>query len=253
MEGQRSRAPFPQKDYQMAIRQDDPSGQASGILSATIPADPNARWVRDRRLDRFRTLMSSRGIETDFVETSSEALAFVLNWLPRDAVVGLGGSTSLRQIGLWGALDELRMTVVNQQLPGVTKEERHELRRRNVMTDCYVMSCNSLVESGAIVVMNHTGNAVAALAFGAKKVLIVASVNKLVRTVEDGIGRVYHEVAPANSHRSGEFRPHCYDEGVCREQDCEWPDRLCNKLLIVFGEAIHDRVRLLLVGESLGF
>lgn len=237
----------------MSIRPDGPSGQASEVHSATIPADPNTRWVRDRHLDRFRAVMRSRGIETDFVETAVEALAFVLDWLPRDVVVGLGGSTSLRQMGLWGALDELGMTVINQQLPGLTKEERHELRRRNVSTDYYVMSCNSLVESGAIVVMNHTGNAVAALAFGAKNVLIVASVNKLVRTVEDAMMRVYHDVAPANSHRSGEFRPPCNDDGVCREQICEWPDRLCNKLLIVFGEAIPGRVRILLVGESLGF
>jgi hypothetical protein len=197
--------------------------------------------------------MSSRGIESDFAETASEALSFVLDWLPRDVVVGLGGSTSLRQMGLWEALDGLGMTVINQQLPGLTREARHELRRKNVMTDYYVMSCNSLAESGAIVVMNHTGNAVAALAFGAQHVLIVASANKLVRTVEDAVQRVYREVAPANAHRSGEFRPHCYDEGVCREEDCEWPDRLCNKLLVVFGEALAGRVRLLLVGESLGF
>jgi hypothetical protein len=197
--------------------------------------------------------MSSRGIESDFVETPSEALSFVLDWLPRDVVVGLGGSTSLRQMGLWEALDGLGMTVINQQLPGLSREQRHELRRKNVTTDYYVMSCNSLAESGAIVVMNHTGNAVAALAFGAQHVLVVASANKLVPTVEDAVARVYREVAPANARRSGEFRPHCFDEGVCREHECEWPDRLCNKLLVVFGEALPGRVRLLLVGEPLGF
>jgi len=237
----------------VAVSPNSSNGRETTRAAPPVFSDPNSQWVRDRRLDRFRALMSSRGIECDFVETASEALSFVLDWLPRDVVVGLGGSTSLRQMGLWDALDSLGMTVINQQLPGLTREERHELRRKNVMADYYVMSCNSLAESGAIVVMNHTGNAVAALAFGAQHVLIVASANKLVPTIEDAVERVYREVAPANAHRSGEFRPHCYDEGVCREHDCAWPDRLCNKLLIVFGEALQGRVRLLLVGEPLGF
>lgn len=218
-----------------------------------IPADPNVRWIRDRRLDRFRAAMASRGIESAFVETGEEALAFILDWLPRDVVVGLGGSTTLRQIGLWDALDRLGMAVVNQQLPGLTKEARHELRRQNVTTEYYVMSCNAIVESGAVVVMNHSGNAVAALAFGAKNVLIVASVNKLVHTLDDAMVRVFGEVAPTNARRSGEFDPPCRDDGICREAICAWPNRLCNKLLVLYGEAIPGRVRLLLVGESLGF
>ena len=230
-----------------------PGGPGIKAVPTATAADPNSRWIRDRRLDRFRSVMLSRGIESDFVETPSEALAFVLEWLPRDLVVGLGGSTTLRQMGLWEALDNLGMAVINQQLPALTKEERHELRRRNVTTDRYVMSCNALVESGAIVVMNHTGNAVAALAFGASHVLIVASANKLVRTVDEAIGRIHDEVAPANSHRSGEFRPPCYEGGICNEAACVWPDRLCNKLLILTGEALVGRVRLLIVGEPLGF
>jgi L-lactate utilization protein LutB len=228
-------------------------GPDPGSPPTAIPRDPNARWLLDKRLERFRTLMRSRGIESDLAEDTTEALAFVLDWLPRDLVVGLGGSTTLRQMGLWKALDDLGMAVVNQQLPGLTAEERHELRRRNVTTDRYVMSCNALVESGAIVVMNHTGNAVAALAFGARQVLIVASANKLVRTIDDAIARIQVEVAPANSHRSGEWRPPCYDSGICDESACVWPDRLCNKLLILTGEALPGRVRLLIVGEPLGF
>ncbi len=227
-------------------------GRSAQAVSSA-PADPNTVWLRDRRLDRFRATMRSRGVESDFVETAAQALAFVLDWLPRDVVVGLGGSTSLRQMGLWDALDRLGMTVINQQIAGLTKEERHELRRRNVNTDYYVMSCNALVESGAIAVMNHTGNSVAALAFGARNVLIVASVNKLVRTVDDAIGRVFHEAAPANARRSGELRPPCFEDGLCREVTCAWPDRLCNKFLVLFGEALPGRVRLLLVGEALGF
>jgi hypothetical protein len=234
----------------MAVSHERPT---AGPAVAAIPPDPNVRWLRDKRLGRFRAALGGHGIESAFVETAAEALAFVLEWLPSDVVVGLGGSTSLRQIGLWDALDARGMTVINQQLPGLTKEARHELRRQNVTTEYYVMSANALVESGSIVVMNQSGNAVAALAFGAKNVLIVASANKLVRSVEDAMERVFGEVAPTNASRSGEFEPPCQVDGICREQACGWPDRLCNKLLILFGEAIPGRVRLLLVGEALGF
>ena len=221
--------------------------------ATAIPPDPNVRWLRDQRLGRFRAAIARRGIESSFVDTAGEALAFVMEWLPADVVVGLGGSTTLREMGLWEALDARGMTVINQQLPGLTREARHELRRRNVTTEYYVMSANALVESGAVVVMNHSGNAVAALAFGAKNVLIVASVHKLVRTVEDAMDRVFAEVAPVNARRSGEFEPPCRADGICREPACEWPDRLCNKLLVLYGEAIPGRIRLLIVDESLGF
>ncbi|MCP4309482.1 MAG: hypothetical protein GY788_32330 [bacterium] len=215
--------------------------------------DPNYRWMMEQRVARTAAAFARHGIETAYVESAPEALAWVLADVPDGVVVGLGGSTSLRQMGLWDALDERGIETVNQQLPGLTKAERHEVRRRNVTTDYYVMSCNAISETGAILVANHTGNAVAALAFGVKRAVIVASVNKIVATVDDAMSRLFCDVAPANAHRSGEFKPPCYDDGICREDLCVFPDRICNKVLVMYGEALPGRVLLLLVGETMGF
>ena len=215
--------------------------------------DPNALWVRDRRVDRTREALRRHGIESDFVETAGEALQYVLDRLPAGAVIGLGGSSTLRQIGLWAALDHLGATVINHQLAGLTKAERHELRRRGLTSDFYVMSCNAIAETGAIVVLNEAGNAVAALAFGAKEVVIVASTQKLVPTVDAALARAFTEAAPAVAHRSSQLQPPCHEDGVCRESVCDSPNRLCNKALILYGEAIPGRVRVLMVGQPLGF
>jgi len=221
------------------------------MTSSAIP-DANAIWLRDRRIERVQTVFARRGIESGFVETGAEALAYVLARIPRDVVVGLGGSVTLRQIGLWDALDRLGVTVLNHQLVGLAKAERHELRRRGVTADLYVMGCNAISETGAVVVANQSGNAIAALAFGAKAVILVASVQKIVSSTDEAIARVFKAAAPANAHRSGEFRPPCFDDGICREDLCDAPNRLCNKLFVLHGEAIPGRVHLLLVGDALG-
>lgn len=221
------------------------------MTSSAIP-DANAIWLRDRRVERVRNVLARRGIDSNFVETGAEALAYVVALIPRDVMVGLGGSVTLRQIGLWDALDGLGVTVINHQLSGLGKSDRHELRRRGVSADIYVMSCNAISETGAIVVANQSGNAIAALAFGAKAVILVASVQKIVSSTDDAIARVFEAAAPANAHRSGEFRPPCFEDGICREDMCDTPNRLCNKVFVLHGEAIPGRVRLLLVGDSLG-
>ncbi|MCP4408956.1 MAG: hypothetical protein GY807_14585, partial [Gammaproteobacteria bacterium] len=63
--------------------------------------DPNYRWMMEQRIARTAAAFARHGIETAYVESASEALAWVLADVPDGVVVGLGGSTSLRQMGLW--------------------------------------------------------------------------------------------------------------------------------------------------------
>ncbi len=58
------------------------------------------------------------------------------------------------------------------------KEEIRKLKKLALTSDCYISSCNALSLDGKIVNVDHSGNRVAAIAYGPERVLIVVGVTK---------------------------------------------------------------------------
>ncbi|HLY66548.1 MAG TPA: LUD domain-containing protein, partial [Chloroflexota bacterium] len=104
--------------------------------------------------------------------------------------------------------------------------------------------------TGELVCADASGNRVAGLAFGGKKVIIVAGVNKLVYTLEEGIART-RKAAVQEAYRLDKHPP-CLPDGICRNYECFPPNRECGKLLIVEFDQ-PDRTTLVLIEDFLGF
>ena len=65
-----------------------------------------------------------------------------------------------------------------------------------------------------------TGNRLAGIIFGPRRVILVAGVNKIVANVEQGLGRIKEVAAPLNARRHRvkhgmETTPPCAQTGVC--------------------------------------
>ena len=105
--------------------------------------------------------------------------------------------------------------------------------------------------------MDGNGNRVAALIFGPKRVIVVAGINKLVRNLDKAIARVKCMAAPANGVRL-ETRTPCSRMGRCASCDggmtsgCASERRMCCQY-VVTGYQRTDRIRVVLVGEDLGY
>ena len=75
-----------------------------------------------------------------------------------------------------------------------------EIMRRQLTCDLFPSGTNALTLSGELVNIDATGNRVAAMFFGPRKVIVVAGRNKLVDgSVQDAIQRVKNWATPPNA------------------------------------------------------
>ena len=95
----------------------------------------------------------------------------------------------------------------------------------------------------------------AAMVFGPKSVVVIAGINKVVKSYEDAVARARNLAAPVNVQRFANFNPPCKNNGHCF--NCTAPDSICNFILTTRkGSTMNapaPRIKVILVGESLGY
>lgn len=197
--------------------------------------------------------------------------------------IGFADSVTLHQLNIFDIVDSIQgLQVINPfkrfpdgkyeifgKLPpgklNLPKEEYYTLMekllqnmRESLMTDIFITGANAITLNGQIVSTDGTGNRVAGMIFGPKKVIIIVGVNKIVRNIEDALKRNRDVAAPLNFLRHNikhhnRFDTPCLKLGYCT--DCNHPRRACLNTVIIDGamEAHKDRLHLILVNENLGF
>jgi len=195
------------------------------------------------------TALERRGFRAQAFATAAEAKDYLVEALRGCPRVGVGGSVTVRDIGLSQALRERGHTVHWHW--EVDLESRAETLRLAMTADAYVCSANALLRDGRIVQIDGTGNRVAALCYGPPKVFLVVGKNKLV----DGgllaaIARVKREACPRNARRLN-LDTHCSRTGACDEEACG--RTMCRLTLALEGPPGGREVEVLLVDEELGY
>ena len=138
-----------------------------------------------------------------------------------------------------------------------TVMDPQEVYRRTFSADVFLTSANAITEEGELYNVDGNGNRVAALIYGPQRVIVVAGVNKIVRNLQEAISRVKYVAAPANGVRLGTNTP-CSHTGRCAQCEggmtagCASEKRMCCQY-VVTGYQRTDRIRVVLVGEELGY
>ena len=83
---------------------------------------------------------------------------------------------------------------------------------------------------------------------GPDKVFIVG--NKITTTYDQAMQRARDTASPQNAKRAG-YDPPCVSAGHCT--DCLAPERVCNIISTIEGQAVKGRITLLIANESAGF
>ena len=125
-----------------------------------------------------------------------------------------------------------------------------DIYRRAFFADTFLASANAVTEAGEIFNVDGNSNRIAAIAFGPKSVILVVGYNKLVRDLDEAETRLETIAAPANAIRLHKKTP-CVQTGVCAH--CKSPDRICCTSMVMRQQREPGRVKVILVGESLGF
>jgi len=205
----------------------------------------------DERLGRACVkALQDKGFQAAFCRTAAEARDWVLERTPSGAGVGVGGSITIRELGLMEVLAERGHRVLHHWEAGLGAEESMRLRREAAAADVYLTGSNAVTLDGALVNIDGAGNRVAAMIFGPGRVIVIAGINKVTGDVTAALERIRNVAAPRNAIRYGAKTP-CAELGYCT--DCDSPDRLCRVITIIDRQPIQGDIHVCLVGETLGY
>lgn len=193
--------------------------------------------------------LEKRGMEGYYFKTSKEAVEHILSLLPAGASVAWGGSVTLTQTGMMDALQTKDLNLIDRALAS-SPEEKKALEQKAFGSDYYFMSTNAITTDGELVNIDGNGNRVAALIYGPEHVMILAGMNKIAADTDAAITRVHTNAAPPNTMRLGLHTP-CSQTSVCK--NCLSPDCICAHTVITRFNRIKGRIKVFLIGETLGF
>ena len=192
--------------------------------------------------------LKKRGFLAEYCQDAETAKARVLEIIDKQSV-GIGGSATVRDLGLYETLQEKGNAVYWHW-----KVERSEVkaeRKRALEAEVYLASTNAILEDGRLVNIDGTGNRAAGLIYGPETVILIAGKNKLVSgKFDDAIDRIKREACAKNARRQG-FETPCAVTGVCA--DCHSNQRMCCVTYIHEAPCKSQKAfYVLLVDENLG-
>ena len=193
--------------------------------------------------------LEARKMEGYYCPDKESAKAKVLELIgPNKKVVTYGGSMSLDEVGLKEAVEEAGHDLLRRE-KYVTPEEKRECFAKQTLADVFMMRTNAITLDGELVNIDGSGNRVACLSFGPNEVIVVAGMNKVVSNVEEGIARSRNFAAPPNTVRLGCDTP-CAKIGQCG--NC-LNDTICCQIVVTRASRELGRIKVILVGEELGY
>ncbi|NLG33344.1 MAG: lactate utilization protein [Syntrophomonadaceae bacterium] len=206
-------------------------------------------WTYERKCQKAVEALKKNGFKAVYCPTGREAYNHIVAAAQDANTVGFGGSVTISQLQLQQVIKETGKETLIHNLPYLSLEEKLTIRRRQLTCDLFLTSTNAITLSGQLVNIDATGNRVAAMFFGPKKVIIVAGRNKIVEDTEAAINRIKNYAAPPNARRLNKKTP-CTITGFCSE--CDSADRICRITVIIDRMPPFSDINIMVVNEDLG-
>lgn len=193
--------------------------------------------------------LEKRQMEGYYCRTSEDAVKKALELMPAGSSVGWGGSMTLTESGLMDAVKKGDY-VIHDRETAKTKEDQKEMYAKILNSDFFLMSTNAITMDGQLVNIDGRGNRISFLCYGPEQVVIVAGMNKVEADVDIAMKRVRNVASPKNTVRLNKNTP-CAATGKCG--DCLSPDCICAQMLVTRFSIVPGRIKVILVGEELGY
>lgn len=194
--------------------------------------------------------LQKNNFKAEYLENREKAVQRLLELIPSEGTVGVGGSMTIRELNILDQLASRGNELLWHNTPGLDPDKAQEIRIRQQTCDCFLTSTNAVTLDGVLVNEDGTGNRVSAMIFGPSKVIIVTGVNKIVKDVEAAIERIEMIAAPLNCLRLNYNTP-CAKTGYCH--DCQSERRICNVTTIMRKKPRLTDITVLIIGEELGY
>jgi hypothetical protein len=187
--------------------------------------------------------LKERKIDAILVNTKAEALAKVIELVPKGASVNNGSSTTLQEIGLIDYLkgnehgwNNLKAAVAAETDPG----KQAAARNAALFSDYYFGSLHAMTQDGEIVVASASGSQMPHWVFTSPNLVLVVSTMKIMPDLETALKRLREYVVPLEDKRM---------------QSTGAPGTVLSKILIFEREPAWSqrKITIIFVNEKLGF
>ncbi|MDD4727007.1 MAG: lactate utilization protein [Tissierellia bacterium] len=194
----------------------------------------------------IKNVFEKKGYKVKCFIDSKSACEEILKDIKLEDTIGIGGSVTVLDMGLYQALSDRGNTVYWHW----KSEDKKESFKKAKDADIYLSSVNAITRDGKIVNMDGTSNRVSSMIYGHRDVYLIIGKNKLCDNYEAAIDRIYNICAPINAKRIKVNTP-CASTGVC--SDCDSPERICCTEVIFHKKPNGTNMTLYLVDEELGY
>lgn len=221
--------------------------------------DNSLKSIILKRINKTGENLRKNNMEFYYAETRSDVPGIVESLIKEGDVITKGGTMTMAECGLTELLESPKYKYLDRSK--MTPEEVQKLYIDAFSADVYISSSNAITEDGVLYNVDGISNRVAAIAYGPKSVIIIAGYNKIVKNLSEAELRVKTIAAPANCERLS-CETYCKEKGEClslskdgREMcgGCSSQARICCNYLISAYQRHKGRIKVIIVGEELGY
>lgn len=206
--------------------------------------------AREKQAQTIIKALEKRNMTAVYCESIEACREKVLELIPEGSVISWGGSVSIHECGIPEALKSQGRYEVLDRTRYTTPEAQKEFAVKTFLSDYFLMGTNAITLDGELVNVDGNGNRVASLIYGPKHVIVIAGMNKVVYSVEEGYKRTRDIASPPNTIRLNKNTP-CSVLGRCG--DCMSPECICNQIVVTRRSREKERIIVMLVNDNLGF
>lgn len=205
--------------------------------------------------------LKKNNMEAFYADNKEEALEMVKSLLNKGDTVSVGGSKTLDECNVLELLRNGDYNFLDRYKENLTRDDIDKIYRDTFYADAYLCSSNAIIKSGELYNVDGNSNRVAAIMFGPKSVIIIAGENKIVNNFDEAVKRLKTIAAPKNTQRLL-CDTYCNKTGECLGAKyasdapyagCESDGRICCSFCISSHQKIKNRIKVIIVGEQLGF
>jgi hypothetical protein len=211
----------------------------------------------EQAIEKTLKSLEARNLRPWFAKDCEEARNVILDLIPRDAAVGVGDSSSVRQIGVIEELEKRGARVFDPFALGkpITDSQTYvEFLFRPMieatLSDTFLTGINAITQDGRLLSIDGAGNRVAGMAWGHPQVVLAVGKNKIVEDLDAAFDRLKNVIVPEHVRRRGISGPPCGVTGKCH--DCVGRTRICAITTLIEGKPLFSEINVIIVDEDLG-
>ncbi len=215
----------------------------------------------NEQLNITRENLEKNGITTYYCESKNDVVPLLKTLINPGDKVSVGGSVSLFECNVPELLKNGNYNYIDRYQENLTVEDIKNIYDQAYSSDVYLCSSNAVTENGILYNVDGNSNRISAIAYGAKSVIMVVGINKLVKNLDEAVYRVKTISAPRNTTRLN-IEAYCKVKGKCVSLEKENPgmtdgcmsdNRICCNYLVSAKQRITGRIKVIFVNESLGY